>query len=171
MKCYGGGSGRKWFPLLAVFALMCMAVSFSVRVFGANDVSSEIAEAEGKVREAYAAVLDVESLGVNASGLVHTMNRAVHALGDANSAFRAGDYENASLLADLCVGFADDVSAEAGNLKKDAESRPSGLFMTAALSSVGVSVLFVLALFGWRFVKNRYVKHVLKMKPEGVVSG
>src|SRR4030066_84565 len=30
--------------------------------------------------------------------------------------------------------------------------------------------LFVVSLFGWRFVKNRYFKSVLEMKPEGAAG-
>jgi len=34
------------------------------------------------------------------------------------------------------------------------------------LVSVGLSVLLILSLFGWRFLKEQYLKRVLGMKPE-----
>jgi len=161
---------RRFSLLLLVFLASCSLLLLSACVRGADDVSLKVAEAEGKVKEAYAAVLEAESFGANVTNVVSGLNAVAVLLGDANVAFRLGDYGNASLLVDRCIGLADAVVAEAGNLKSEALARPNALLLAAGLSGAGLAVLFFVGLFGWRFVRSRYVRRVLKMKPEEAVS-
>ncbi|MBS7633146.1 hypothetical protein KEJ15_05965, partial [Candidatus Bathyarchaeota archaeon] len=66
-----------------------------------------------------------------------------------------------------CSSIIANTASEASILKTEAQqNRDARLFSTAALSSAGLSLLFVFGLFGWRFVKHRYLKKVLEMKPE-----
>jgi len=80
-----------------------------------------------------------------------------------------GDFDGAYSYALNCSSILDGVVSEASVLKVDAErSFEERLFFTAGLSSFGLSLLFVLGLFGWKFLKLKYVKRVLEMKPEVV---
>jgi hypothetical protein len=157
---------------LAILLFCSVAVRLQSSVYGDDDVAAKISEAESAVGQAFVAVLDAERAGANVSGLVVKLHEAGVFLAGANVAFRAGDYVNASLLAKQCLDFVDGVAADADVLKGQAESESQNrLFLTAALSSVGLSVLFVAGLFVWRFLKGRYVRRVLGMKPEKVVEG
>jgi hypothetical protein len=56
---------------------------------------------------------------------------------------------------------------EASALKVEAENtNHQKLFSYAEFSSIGLSVLFVLSLFGWRFLRKRHLKRTLEMKLE-----
>lgn len=136
--------------------------------FGEREAAfSAIANIEGEVAAAHLAVASAERVGANVSLLRIRLNDAGELLAKANVAFRVGDYENSSLLADKCTSLVDGIGEAARNLKLEAESEKlSQLFWTASYSIVGLSSLAVAGLFGWRFLKRRYVKRVLEMKPE-----
>ena len=123
--------------------------------------------AENGLSQAYVAVAEAESAGANISGLQVKLNDAGALLATARSAYGAGNYDAAYSFALSSSGLTSNMAVEASSLKSDAEKAYSDqLFVTAALSSIGLSVLFVLGLFCWRFLKKRYFKHVLKLKPE-----
>jgi cytochrome bd-type quinol oxidase subunit 1 len=59
------------------------------------------------------------------------------------------------------------IASQATNLiVQAAQASSNALFFTVALSSVVLSVFFVLSLLGWRYLKNRYEKRVLGLRPE-----
>jgi len=128
---------------------------------------SAIVDAEGEVAEAHLAVASAEHAGGNVSLLRIKLGDAGGLLAEANVAFRVGNYENATILAEECTNLVDGIFETASSLKLEADSEKlSRLFLTASYSSVGLGLLFVAGLFGWRFLKRRYVKRVLRMKPE-----
>lgn len=139
--------------------------------YSSDQASSLIAEADGSIRTAFVAVAEAEQAGANVSSLVMRLNEIGPVLTEANVAFRTGDYDNASLLAGRCVSLVDGVASEAQYLKNSAESaRRNQLMLVTSASSVGLCVLFVVGLFGWKFLKWRFVKHALGMKPEEVTE-
>ena len=88
-------------------------------------------------------------------------------LAKAYNAYRLGEYDAAYSYAINCSSSISGIVSKATDLKQKAETAyDNGLFYTAAVSSLALSLLFLFSLFGWRFLKNRYFRRVLKMKPE-----
>ena len=158
---------RLVFFALVAFLLVVMAIRCSVYAYSGDEAAARIAQADDSVRQAFVAVSDAAGAGANVSGLVSRLNGAGGLLVQANTAYRVGDYENATVFAGECISSVDGVVQEASDLKATAESdRLSQLGWGASFSSVGLSLLFVVGLFGWRFVRNRYFGSVLELKPE-----
>ncbi len=157
--------------IIVFLALASTFFSYPAHAYTSDEANSKIAEADSKVKQAFDAVSDATEAGANVSSLALRLNEAGGLLAKANVAFRIGDHDNATLLAEQSIGLVDGVVQEAGNFKAMAEAeRLSRLGWAALLASVGLSLLFVVSLFGWRFVKNRYFKGVLEMKPEEVAG-
>ena len=130
-------------------------------------VDEALIGAENDLTSAYLAATEAEQAGTNVSELLARLELAGTWLAYAHNAYRSGDYDEAYRYAMNCSDEVSGVASEAATLKlKAEEAYNEKLFQAAAISSVGLSVLFVLSLFGWRFLKNRYFKRVLKMKPE-----
>src|SRR4030043_464957 len=153
---------------IIVFLALASTFNYSAHAYTSDEATLKIAEADSKVKQAFDAVSNATEAGANVSSLALRLNEAGELLAKANVVFRVGDYDNATLLAEQSIGLVDGVVQEAGSFKAVAESeRLSRLGWSALLASVGLRVLFVVSLFGWRFVKNRYFKRVLEMKAEG----
>ena len=154
-----------------VFLLLSLSRCYLVLGFDIGQASSIIAEADNSAKDTFVAVAEAEEAGVNMSSLTARLDEAGKALSEANVAFRAGDYENARLFAEQCLSLIEGMGSEAKALKASAETaRQNQLMLTAAFSSVGLSALFVAGLFGWKFIKARFVRQALKMKPEEAVE-
>jgi len=126
-----------------------------------------LVDAESDLVSAYVTVGEAEQVGANVSELLVKLKSAGDLLADAYNVYRQGDYDKACSYAMNCSYGVNGIASEATGLKSDAEASYSErLFVTAAVSSVGLSLLFVLSLFGWRFLKKRYLQGILKMKPE-----
>jgi hypothetical protein len=110
---------------------------------------------------------DEEQAVQNVTQLVIRLQVAGDLLDDAHNAYRIGDYDTAYSSASNCSSEALGIASQAASLKVQAEQASSNaLFFTVTLSSVVLSVFFVLSLLGWRFLKNRYEKRVLGLRPE-----
>ncbi|MGQ9640605.1 MAG: hypothetical protein ACUVUF_00585 [Candidatus Bathycorpusculaceae bacterium] len=134
---------------------------------GQADVDQMLAEAENALVSAYVSVADANSVGANVSQLLVKLEYAGALLAEANNAYRVGDYERAFSLAINCSDAVNNVVQDALTLKSKAEeAHGQKMLFTAGVSSACLSVLFVLSLFGWRFLKKAYLKRVLEMKPE-----
>ena len=157
--------------VIIVFLALASTFSYSAHAYTSDEATSKIAEADSKILQAFSAVTDATEAGANVSSLALRLNEAGELWAEANVVFRIGDYDNATLLAEQSISLVDGVVQEAGSFKTMAESeRLSRLGWAALLASVGLSLLFVVSLFGWRFVKNRYFRGVLEMKPEEVAG-
>jgi len=158
---------RKVLIYCAIFALICawlMPTCLAVDKRGAEEA---LADAEGALASAYGAVGEAESVGANVTELLSKLSLAGDLLAEANNTYRLGDYDGAYLYATNCSDTVEGIANQALNMKLEAEEiHGERLFFTAALSSTGLSALFVASLFGWRFSKKKYVKRVLEMKPE-----
>ena len=142
------------------FVHVCFAVDKAA-------VDGALIDAENDLVSAYVAVGEAEQVGVNVSELLVKLRFAGTLLGQVCNTNRTGDYDEAYSFAINCSESVDGIADEALGLKLEAEKAYSGrLFMTGAVSSVALSVLFVLGLFGWRFLKKKYVERVLGMKPK-----
>lgn len=154
---------------------VCLTVSILLVVwfvpicFAVDDIeaSSAIIEAERDLGSAYALVAEAEGSGANVSVLLRRLGSAGDFLSEAYFAFRAGDYGNASLLTIECKHVIEGVAGEATDLKAEAEKTYSNsVLLTASGSAVGLVLLLLLGFFGWKFLKRRYFRRVLNMKPQ-----
>ena len=153
----------------AILVVLGQLLACQPFVYGADDAPSKIAQADNAVAQAFVAVAEAQEAGANVSALLARLNEADTVLAEAHTAFRSGDNGTAGLKADQALIAVQGVAGEAEGLKSNAESDSQGrLVWTASLSSVGLSLLFVACLFGWRFFRRRYVKQALEMKPEKV---
>ena len=165
------GLARVVFSVSAVLLRVGSVVRCPVYGYSGDEAYRKIVEAEGSLRQVFGAVADAAGAGANVSSLTLKLDEAGGLLARANVSYRVGDYEKATLLAEQSIGSIVGVVQEANSLKAAAESnRLSHLYWTASFSSVGLSLLSVLGLFGWRFLKNRCIKSVLEMKPEEVAG-
>jgi len=149
--------------------MFILMFSLFAHVCFADKVEAEkaLVDAENDLASAYVSVAEAEKAGADVSGLLVKLEFAGALLVEAYNINGTGDYDKAYWFAVNCSESVNEIVGEALSLKLEAENAYSGrLFMTAALSSVALCVLFVLGLFGWRFLKRRYLRRVLRMKPE-----
>jgi len=153
-----------------LFAVSVLMISVTTQMcFAVDEVEARglISQAEHDLISAYAAVAAAKDAGANVSALIVRLDEAGGLLARASGLLGVGDYGNASLLAVQCSFTVLGVVDAAETLKVEAEARSrDSFFMSAAVSSVGLSVLFVLSLLGWNFFKKRFFRQVLDMKPE-----
>jgi hypothetical protein len=153
-----------------LFTVSVLMVSFATHTcFAVDEIEARglLHQAEQDLTSAYVAVGAAKTGGANVSALIVRLDEAGGLLARGNGLLGVGDYGNASLLAVQCSYTVLGVVDAAETLKVEAEARSrDGLFVSAAVSSVGLSVLFVATLLGWNFFKKRYFRQVLDMKPE-----
>lgn len=159
---------KKSLVLLATFAVVLSSYLSQICVAAEkNEAQNALNNAESALASAYLAVFNAEKAGANVSSLNSKLSMAADWLARANNAFRLGNYDEAYNFAVNCFNIAKGLADEAEILMKEAQkSRSEKLFWSATYSSIGISFLFVLSLFGWRYLKRFYIKRVLKMKPE-----
>ena len=137
--------------------------------FAAEKVEADeaLVRAEEDLASAYVAVEDAGIAGANVSVLLVRLDITGGLLSDAYNAYRLGDFDRAYTYAVNCSDRIAEIVSEALGLKSQAERAYNDmLLLTAGASSAGLSVLFVLSLFVWRFLKKKYVERFLKMKPQ-----
>ena len=155
--------------IFAVVLVLCLSNCFSVHGYSQNEASAEVAVANNALTEAFSAVALAEKTQANVTDLTLKLNEAGVELAKADNALRVGDYNNAIVQAQRCVDLVQGVVVEAQSLKTDVEiARRNQLVLTGAFSSIGLVVLLAVGLFGWRYLRNRFVREAMKMKPEVV---
>ena len=148
------------FILLSLLVNSCFAIDRA-------DAESALAKAENDLSAGYVAVAEAERAGANVAKLLARLRLGGELLAEAMNAYKIGDYDRAYSFAVNCSSMIANAVYEASDLKRQAEEDYSErLLFNVEISSIGLSVLFVLSLFGWRFLKEKYLKFVLKMKPE-----
>jgi hypothetical protein len=150
------------FLFVVQFVPLCFAVSF-------DEAGEAVKTAERDLGSAFMAVAEAEGAGANVSVLLDKLGAAGVFLSEAHSAFSAGNYESAFSSAVACSSAAEGVFGDAARLKMDAEvASVESLFLTTAGSVIGVGLVLILGFVGWRFLKRRYFRRVLEMKPKVV---
>lgn len=153
--------------VLAAILLICLSGCFSAYGSGQTEASGKMADADHAIMNAFGAVVEAEKAKANVTDLVLRLDSAGALLAKAETAFRVGDYGNATVWAQQSLEQVQGVESEAQSLKSDAEiAGQNQLIITGAFSSIGVVLLLAVGLFGWRYLKNRFVRNVMKMKPE-----
>ena len=147
------------FLVVTVFEPVCFAVSV-------DEASVALNKADEDLNSAFIAVADAGNSGADTASLLERLSVAGNYLSDSHIAFRVGNYENAYSSAVACSNSLLGVADEALRLMGSAEnSRGTKILLTTVGSGVGLTLLFVFGLFGWRFVSKRYIKRVLDLKP------
>jgi hypothetical protein len=163
----------KIYDVLAAFILAALLFGYFARACFAvspTDAEQALRNAEENLASAYVYVAEAERAGANISELLTRLVYAGGLLAEAKNSYSTGDYEKAYSLAINCSSAVNNIASDASDLKlKAEEAYGERLMFTAGISSVGLSVLFVLSLFAWRFLRRWYVNRVLKMKP--IVEG
>jgi len=157
--------------LLVLFFVFAFSVSIIMSEAFASHLedtaTSSIEKAENALISAYQAVLETERVGTNVAALLTRLNEAGESLVKAQVAFRLEDFDEAVRSADLCYEVGEDVKRQAEELLLVAySSSVVGNWLTVTGSLVSVIAIVFGSFWGWRVFKRRYIRRVLKKKPE-----
>jgi hypothetical protein len=131
-----------------------------------QDASAHVLVADQSLRVAFNSSLDAEQGGANVSALLVKLSDAGSILRRAEAALAAGNYSDALSLADTCKSLADGVRTDASVLKSDAVAAAGNWWMTVVFSVAGSVVFVVVLFFVWGRFKQRYLKRLLRSRPE-----
>jgi hypothetical protein len=160
-----------------IFALFSVIVLFSIGLellpLCLSEINPEIAQANAAIdkakedlNSAYIITAAADVLGANTSDLVVQLNNASDFLSNAIAENNSGNYGNAIYLAGNSSSHANLVIIEAQTLKLTAEQAYNNqVLFTIAGSAIGLLLLIVLGLVGWKFLKKWSVKSISSMKP------
>lgn len=160
-------ASKLFFVFLVV--LVFLVPNFAPESFASDNDSanSAIEQAEDVMASAYEAVLEVEQVGADVSGLLDRLNIAMENLANAHIWLGLGDFENATRFANLCYSIGEEVGNEAHKLKIEAYGpHVTSLWVRTTVSIVSISGIILASFWGWYVFKRRYHKRMLRMKPE-----
>jgi hypothetical protein len=133
------------------------------------DETGKTVEADNALKQAFEAVLAAENAGANVSGLMVKLNQAGVFLAQAEMAYRNGDSDKATENAKQCLITLQGVSDEASASRDSALTNNQQVFwQSVTISTIGAVAFLVLLGFIWRWLSRRYLRKLLKMKPEVV---
>ena len=153
---------------IVVFLVLFSMLMFSVSASGnQEDAASSLSEAEVWMAQAYGAVLDAERADADVSGLLVRLNDAAEWLSWAHMSFDVGDFDGASGYAESTRDVSYEIVDEAKLLESEAaNARVYSSWVFLAISVVGVSVVVVGSVLGYRFFKRYYYDRLAKMRPK-----
>ena len=152
--------------ILFLFSVEFVSLGFAVSY---DEATGSLEQAEQDLGSAFAEVAAAEVAGADVSMLLDKLEVAGVFISDAHLALKIGDYDSVFSYAVSCSNAVDGVVEDAERLRADAEiDHRARLTATMVVSGVGVGLLVVFGLYGWRLLKRWYFKRVLKMKPEVV---
>ena len=132
-----------------------------------EEIQQILETAENSIAETYLEVAEIEEMGGDAGSLMVVMENSANLLADAFNAYRLGDYDEAYRLVTDLYQVLESIGSDVSNLKLQAEqSHQERLLLTAGVSGALLCILIVISLLGWRTLKKRHFRKVLKMKPE-----
>jgi hypothetical protein len=157
--------------ILSVF--LVFVIFFSMLVISAFSLTNEdqaisaINNSEEAIASTYRAVLGVESAGANVSSLLSTLNIAAELLAKANMSYKTGDFNNATLFANRSLQMVNEVKIETYKTRDLTLNENSQRFIfSLAESAIGVCSVIFFSFVGWRLFKQRYLRHIRKLRPE-----
>ena len=149
---------------MLVLTLLTANVSGQVDEAAAGEA---VSRARQVLTSSYEAVLEAEAAGADVSAFLSRLNAASDYLVRAEKLYIDGDFSGAlgmaTLVTDALAGLDVDATDLAGSV---ASELGRALFLAVAGSAFGVVLVVFAGFLGWGFVRGRYVKRVLKMKPE-----
>jgi hypothetical protein len=154
---------------VAVLLIMMVWLVHGCFAVDASEAGKAIGQAERDLTAAYVKVVEADGVGADVSVLLNELNSAGAYLSSANAAFKAGDYDSASVLATDCSNSVKGVASEAANLESYAQAVHSNMILSAVFVFVfGVVFIIVLGFVGWEFLKRRHFRGILDKKPKVV---
>lgn len=158
MKKLTAKSASKLLVLLIVLAFSASIFTPEILASNSEDTATASIEgAENALVSAYQAVLEVDQVGANVSGLLVKLNEAGELLAKAHIAYRLEDFDNATSSADHSKDVGIEVENEAYELKDSAwRGNIQRLWLTIIESVLGVIVIVSGSFWAWRFLKRRY---------------
>ncbi len=160
-----GTTGKLLFFSVALFLFVIMLgpVCFAV---SADAAGSALDQAERDLSSAFVAVADAGDSGADVAGLLERLSVAGDYLSGARVAYRVGDYERAYSDSVACSSTLDGVVSDAMQLQASAENeRSEGMLLAVVGSGVGLVLLSVLGLLGWRYLSKWYLRRAMDLKP------
>jgi hypothetical protein len=141
--------------VLALTSLIFVSITFAEP--SEYQAATALIEAEQAILVGYQAVLEAEETGANVSSLLVQLNEAGQNLTMARTAYRMGDFVEATDLANLSRNTGEEVRNTATELKESAlnQSMQQTLF-TMTASIVGMALIALGSLWTWHFLKRRY---------------
>ena len=163
-----------WSKLLMFSILLSLLFPTSILFANASDnnvVSIVLTNAEEISASAYEAVLEAEQAGINVSSLLDKLNLGGENLAEAYVWYHLGNSDNANDYASLCFELMENVRSEALELTDEAKIlRETDFFVTVVGSGFSMVIVVVFCFFAWRVFRRRYLRRVLRSRPEVVSS-
>jgi len=146
---------------LVVFSLLlCPYLVLKANALDQSQAASTISQAEWATVAAYEAALEAEKAGGNVSVLFIRLNDAGKLLASARILYRNGDFDTASMLADLSKNIGGDVQNSAVQLKdyELIENQRRSLLTIVAFVAV-VAAIGLGSVLSWHLLRERYGRH------------
>jgi hypothetical protein len=151
--------------LVGIF-LFFLVVS-SVFAVSSDEAQAAISRAESRMSLVYRSVLEAEKAGANVSSLLVKLNNGSALLSKAQMQYRIGNFSEAVSFADQCYDSLNGIETEADGLRDNAiMDRKQRMLISAVGSTLAISAVIFVSVFGWRFFKDKFHKRILEMKPE-----
>lgn len=162
---------RFWFKLFLTGFLVVLSVCLVHDAFGVSyeEAAGQVADARQALEDAFNRVVDAEQKGANVSLLLSRLDEAGTNLTWAEAAVAAGNYSDAVGFAGVCRSEADAVGADAVGLGNAAFLAGGNWWIMVVFSVAGSMVFAVVLFFVWRWYKQRYLKKIMKLRPEVTV--
>lgn len=142
----------------------------TTNVFGQVDETAAgeaVSRARQSLISSYEVVLEAEAAGADVSVFLSRLNAAADYSVRAEKLYRDGDFSGSLDLATLAIDALAGLDAEATDLAGSvASERGQALFLAVAASAFGVVSVAFAGFMSWGYVRGRYARRVLKMKPE-----
>jgi len=122
--------------------------------------------ADQSIKTAFTHLSDLNANGIDVHALVQYLNTAIEKLSDSQQAIIDEDYDNAELRAQEAFQISLDTINSAGLLNQLRVGISQKFNIELALAILEALIVSFVTFFGWRIVKEHYVKKLLKMKPE-----
>jgi len=152
------------FLAMSTFLVACMPGCLAVdSITAVNAVNA----AELGLNSVFVAVAEAENAGADVQKLLAQLEIAGDLLSAAYLAFRANNFEAAVSIAEECKKAIAGIRNEADRLRAEADrTKTDTLLLNVFLSSLGLILLLIFSVVGWRALKKRFLGHILEMKPE-----
>ena len=148
---------------LFLFVVILGPVCFAV---GVDEAGAVLDQAERDLSSAFVAVAEAGDSGADVAGLLERLSVAGDYLSGARVAYRVGDYERAYSDSIACSSSLDGVASDAMQLQAAVENeRSEGMLFAVVGSGVGLVLLCILGLLGWRYLSKWYLRRAMDLKP------
>lgn len=153
--------------IIFVVVLSIIISIFSNSPYASCSEIEKIDTAETSIREAFKVVMEAEKAGANVTRLLSDLQYAGNLLEEAENHYQNGDINQSTTIANEVILEAGEIAGEAASLESSVIVDSLNIFwVTFAFSMVGGLVFVLVLILVWFWFKARYMKRLLKAKPE-----